>query len=88
MTIAFLMDMQVDIFGLTEVNLNLNNGIVRDKFIQSGKHFDSYMRMAVSSSKQEVSKPPFKIGGTVTGSNGCWSGRISAQGSDALGRWS
>ena len=88
MTVAFLMDMQVDIFGLTEVNLNLNNGIIRDKFIQSGKHFDSYMKMAVSSSKQEISKSPFKMGGTVTGSNGCWSGRISAQGSDALGRWS
>ena len=88
MTIAYLMEMQVDIFGLTEVNLDLNNGIVKDKLIQGGKHFDPYLRMAVSSSKQEVGKSPFKMGGTVTGSNGCWSGRIQKQGSDRLGRWS
>ena len=88
MTIAYLMEMQVDIFGLTEVNLNLNNGIVKDQFVQSGKHFDPYIRMAVSSSLQDVGKSPFKMGGTVTGSNGCWSGRIHKQGSDKLGRWS
>ena len=28
------------------------------------------------------------MGGMVTGSNGCWSGRISRQGEDQLGRWS
>ena len=88
MTIAFLMDMQVDIFGMTEVNLDLNNGIVKDKFIQSGKHFDNYLRMATSSSLQKVGKTAFKMGGTVTGTNGCWSGRIVSQGSDKLGRWS
>ena len=88
MTLAYLMEMQVDIFGLTEVNLNLNNGIVKDQFIQSGKHFDPYIRMAVSSSLQDVGSSPFKMGGTVTGSNGCWSGRIHKQGSDKLGRWS
>ena len=88
MTMAFLVDMQVDIFGLTEVNLDLNNGIVRDNFIQSSKHFDKHARLAVSSSLQEVGKSPFKMGGTVTGTNGCWSGRIIKQGSDTLGRWS
>ena len=88
MTIAFLMDMQVDIFGLTEINLDLNNGIIKDAFIQSGAHFDNYLRMATSSSLQKVGKTPFKMGGTVTGTNGCWSGRIISQGSDELGRWS
>ena len=88
MTIAFLMDMQVDVFGLTEINLDLNNGMIKDKFIQSGKHFDNYLRMATSSSLQKVGETPFKMGGTVTGTNGCWSGRITKQGSDKLGRWS
>ena len=88
MTVAYLMDMQVDIFGLTEINLDLNNGIIRDKFIQSGKHFDPYIRMATSSSLQKVGDTPFKMGGTVTGTNGCWSGRITKQGSDKIGRWS
>ena len=88
MTIAYLMDMQVDIFGCTEINLDMNNGITRDNIIQNGKHFDSYLRMATSSSLQKVGKTPFKMGGTITGANGCWSGRISTQGSDKLGRWS
>ena len=88
MTIAFLMDMQVDVFGLTEINLDLNNGMIKDKFIQSGKHFDNYLRMATSSSLQKIGESPFKMGGTVTGTNGCWSGRVTNQGSDKLGRWS
>ena len=86
-TIAHLMDMQVDIFGFTEVNLDLNNGIVRDNVVQAGKHFDPYLRMATSSSLQKVGESPFKMGGTITGTNGCWSGRITSQGSDGLGRW-
>ena len=88
MTIAFLMDMQVDVFGLTEINLDLNNGIIKDKFVQSGKHFDNYLRMATSSSLQKVGDTPFKMGGTVTGTNGVWSGRITEQGCDVMGRWS
>ena len=88
MTIAFLMDMQVDVFGLSEMNLDLNNGMVKDNILQSGKHFDPYIRMATSSSLQKVGNTPFKMGGTVTGTNGCWSGRINEQGSDKLGRWS
>ena len=88
MTIAFLMDMQVDVFGLTEINLDLNNGMIKDRFIQSGKHFDNYLRMATSSSLQTIGDSTFKMGGTVTGTNGRWSGRIMDQGSDKLGRWS
>ena len=87
MTIAFLMDMQVDVFGLTEINLDLNNGIVKDNFIQAAKHFDPYLRLSSSSSLQKVGDSPFKMGGTVTGTNGSWSGRINRQGTDILGRW-
>ena len=87
MTIAFLMDMQVDVFGLTEINLDLNKGKVKDDFIQAGKHFDPYIKLATSASLQTVGASPFKMGGTVTGSNGCWSGRITSQGCDSLGRW-
>ena len=88
MSIAYMMDMQVDIFGITEANLDFHNKKVKDDFIQRGQFFDSYMKMAVSSSLQTVGQSPFKMGGTVTGVNGCWSGRIERKGSDKLGRWS
>ena len=88
MTLAYLMDMQVDVFGITEVNLDFHNRIVKDDFIQKGKFFDSYMQMSVSASHQKIGSTPFKMGGTVTGVNGCWSGRIEKSGSDPLGRWS
>lgn len=63
MTIAYLLDMQVDIFGLTEINLDLNNGTVRDKLIMKVKHFDKHIRLATSSSLQKVGNSPFKMGG-------------------------
>ena len=85
---TYLMDMQVDIFGITEANIDFNNHIVKDDFIQQGKLFDSYMHMAVLSSLQKVGKSPFKMGGTVTGVNGFWSGQVERSGSDKLGRWS
>jgi hypothetical protein len=87
MTIVYLMDMQVDIFGLTEVNLDLNKGMVKDKIILASKHFDQYLRLTTSSSHQKVGDSPFKMGGTITGTNRCWSGRIEDQGSDRLDRW-
>jgi ribonuclease HI len=87
MVVAFLMDMQVDVFGLTEINLDLNKGVIRDKLIQAGRHFDPYLRIITSSSQQQVGNTPFKMGGTVTGTNGCWSGRITTNGTDKLGRW-
>ena len=76
MSLAYLMDMQVDIFSITEPNLDFNKSIVKDDFIQRGKFFDNYMHMSVSSSSQRVGCTPFKMGGTGTGVNGCWSGRI------------
>ena len=88
MSLAYLMDMQVDVFGITEANLDFNNRIVKDDFIQRAKFFDQNMHMSVSSSLQKVGKSPFKMGGTVTGVNGCWSGRVERGGSDSLGRWS
>ena len=87
-SIVFLMDMQIDIFGLTEINLDLENRIVCDEFIQKVQHFDKYMKMAVSSSKQKVGSTPFKMGGMATGANGGWSGQVQTSGSDKLGRWS
>ena len=87
MSLAYMMDMQVDIFGITEPNLDFNNRIVKDEFIKRGHFFDTYMKMSVSASLQKVGPSPFKMGGTVTGVNGCWSGRVERNGSDKLGRW-
>ena len=61
MTIAFLMDMQVDIYGLSEINLDLQNGIVKDKFIQSKTYFEPYIRMTTSSSLQKVGNSPLQV---------------------------
>ena len=43
MMITYMMDMQVNIFGCTEINLDMNNEIIWDNIIQSGKHFDPYL---------------------------------------------
>ena len=88
MAIATIVDMQVDIFGITEPNLDFNKGIVRENVTQKARHFDKYMRLSLSSSKQKISTSPFKTGGTITGTNGCWSGRLEKAGSDVMGRWS
>ena len=87
MSLAYLLDMQVDIFGITEPNLDFHNRIVKDEFIQRGQFFDKYMKLTVSASLQTVGKSPFKMGGTVTGVNGCWSGRVERSGSEKIGRW-
>ena len=87
-SMAFLMDMQVDIYGITETNLDFENKEVKHEFIQKAKYFDKYMKIAVSASKQKVGQTPFKMGGTATGINGGWSGRVEKSGSDKLGRWS
>ena len=62
LTIAMLADMQVNVYGITEPSLDFNNGSVRESFTKKGRYFDKYMRMSLSSSKQTISKSPFKMG--------------------------
>ena len=86
MIIGFMMELQVDIFGLTEINLDLNKPRIVDALQQKVYRYDQYLKLACSSSKMNLDSD-FKMGGTITGVNGIWSGRIADQGTEPMGRW-
>ena len=77
LTLGFLHDMQVDVFGLTEPNLDFLQPQVRDAIMEHSKRYDKYTKYSFSTSKQSVEKTPFKMGGTITGVHGGWSGRMT-----------
>ena len=52
--------MQIDIFGITEPNLDFNNKIVQEKIRGKTKFFDKYMKLSLSSSFQTIGKTPYK----------------------------
>ena len=84
-----LAQLQVDIFGITEPNLDLNNKRIQETLREKVKHFDKHMKLSVSSSLQKIGETPYKRGGTITGVNGCWSGRmVPAPQQERYGRWS
>ena len=83
----FLFTLQVDVYGITEVNLDLNNKQVVEQLRQRVRKNDPHAMMVTSSSLQQLDSTPFKMGGTVLGTTGGWSGRINRRGSDTLGRW-
>ena len=89
MLLEYLNEMQVDIAGLTEINLDLRNPTVRHKLISKGKKMDRHIKMTLSSSKFKGKgmQTDFKMGGTMTLTRGNWSGRIIKAGCDKLGRW-
>jgi len=76
MILGNLQQMQVDIFGITEPNLDLNNKLVQESIREKTQHFDKYMKITVSSSFQKVGETPYKRGGTIPGVNGSWSGQM------------
>ena len=89
MILGNLQQMQVDIFGITEPNLDFHNKIVQEAIREKTQHFDKYMKLSVSSSFQTVGDTPYKRGGTITGVNGSWSGRMLPEPQqEKLGRWS
>ncbi len=89
-TLHHMLEMQVDIFGITEPNLDFHQGAVRAALNDKMSHCDKFGRLSVSSSKHSVDrKTPFQRGGTITGSFGTFSGRLhSNRTTDPLGRWS
>jgi hypothetical protein len=92
MSLGFLHDMQVDIFGITEPNLDFSQPKVKYDIMQKTRQVDRYMDLNFSTSKTNTkrnhTKTPFKMGGTITGINGGWSGRKHSSGHDPLQRWS
>ena len=89
MLLEYLDEMQVDIAGLTEINLDLQNPAVRQKLQSKGKNMDRHIKMTLFSSKFKGKgmQTEYKMGGTTTLTRGNWSGRIVKAGSDKLGRW-
>ena len=71
MSLGFLHDMQVDIFGLTEPNLDFSQPSVRYSIMEKTRQVDKFMDLNMSSAKYTSKQPghrtPFKMGGTITG---------------------
>ena len=92
MSLGFLYDMQVDIFGITEPNLDFSQPNVRYSILEKTRQVDQYMDLTFSASKftnkAHSCRTPFKMGGTITGINGGWSGRKQSSGTEPFQRWS
>ena len=91
MNMGFLFDMQVDVFGITEPNLDFAQAKVCYDVSNKTRMVDKFMDLNFSASKFNSKVPtkrtPFKMGGTITGVNGGWSGRKQQSGTDKLQRW-
>jgi hypothetical protein len=91
MSLGFLYDMQIDIFGITEPNLAFSQASVRYDIQEKARQVDKFMDINLSASSHHTKLPgrrtPFKMGGTITGVNGGWSGRKHSSGRDSLNRW-
>jgi hypothetical protein len=92
MNLGFMHDMQIDIFGITEPNLDFSQPQVKFDILETSRRIDRFLDLTFSASrystKSPVRKTPFKMGGTITGVGGGWSGRKAASGTDPLRRWS
>ena len=88
MSLGFLYDMQIDIFGITEPNLDFSQASVRYDIQEKARQVDKFMDINLSASSYNTKLPgrrtPFKMGGTITGVNGGWSGRKHSSGRDSL----
>jgi hypothetical protein len=81
-------ELNVDIFGFTEINKSINYGYNNEWRAITRKLF-YHERTAHSESNIEL-ESSYKPGGTMTTITGKWQSRISAQGQDpkGLGQWS
>jgi hypothetical protein len=86
MNLGFLHDTQVDIFGITEPNLDFSQASVHYDVQEKARQVDKYMDINLSASTYNRKLPgrrtPFKMGGTITGVNGGWSNRKHSSGRD------
>ena len=79
--------LQVDVYGIQEVNLNLSCPHIQHDVLTTLKINDNQAKMQISTSP-ELYPNKYKPGGTITGVSGKLKGRIDKCGSDYLGRWS
>jgi hypothetical protein len=83
-----MLELNVRIFGFTEINRSLNRGYSNEWKDTIRKI--SYYSRAVHSESSIHLESNYKPGGTITSVTGKWQSRISMQGQDpkGLGRWS
>lgn len=73
--LGYLYDLQVDVFCLSELNLNLTHPIVRDFIYKYKRSTDKHCKLQIAYSKPFKKSAEFQMGGTITGVTGRWSGR-------------
>ena len=89
MLMDYMENMQVDIAGVTEMNLDLNKKETSNTLKKILKKLDRNAMASFSASKHRPKKDAVrKMGGTATIVRGNWSGRIIEVGQEKLGRWS
>jgi hypothetical protein len=79
--------LQMDVFGLTETDINFNNKEVLSKVYDATRAYDQSMQLSYSCSNQ-LNHTTRKKGGTLTTLAGRWSVRKQSSGNDKYGRWS
>ena len=90
MILGYLYTMQVDIFCLSEINLNLYNIHIMDKIRELGRMRDRHLKLNLQSSKPVSRNAEYQPGGTILGVHGRWSGKIIYPKdipNDQFGRW-
>ena len=82
-----LMAFQVDVATMQEINLNLNNSRVGDKFNKAMKRYDQRGTLQLAKTKHNEKENTYMPGGNAVWSNGVYTGRIERKGQEQYGRW-
>jgi exonuclease III len=80
-------NLQIDILGVVEPNINFNNHSVMLQLKDIAKKQDRGLQLSTSCSNQ-LNSSIKKMGGTMTIMGGRWAGRKQLMSSDKKGRWS
>ena len=81
--------LQSDIQMAQELNLNLTNPEVRQRFLRAMRRYDRLATIELGYvHNQEYDKSEYRPGGVMTWTHGIHSGRVEKRESDKYGRWS
>ena len=80
--------LQSDIQLAQEININLTNPAIRQRFLRALRRFDRLATIQLGYvKKQEYDKSIYRPGGVMAWTHGIHSGRVCDLSSDAYGRW-
>ena len=81
--------LQSDIQCAQEININLTNPAIRQRFLRAMRRFDRLATIQLGYvKKQEYDKSIYRPGGVMVWTHGINSGRVCDRSSDEYGRWS